>query len=645
MTSPATVQAGLDAAPVTPQSARPQHWASTLRRQPWTVMAGIYLVLLVLAGVFAEVLAPYPPEQQDLSQVLALPSSEHLLGTDSLGRDVLSRLLFGILPSLQNSLIALIVFVAIGVPIGIAAGYRGLMLDTVVSRIADLVLSIPAIIFVLVALAVFSSSPTAAMITLGVLAAPGLIRVARGATLVVRDELFVTAAKVSGVGPLRIMRTHVLRQILGPILAQATIFAGITLAIQGALAFLGLMAEDHPTWGGMIADASQVITQDTWLLFPPGVALAVTVLAFGLLGDAIRDVTSADNGAGPAKASRSPRASNSVPNLVSPADDALLVLRRLEVSAGPTILVDDATFTVRSGQTVAVVGESGCGKSITALAALGLLPGGVTVTSGQVLFDGIDLTAGGDKAYRAIRGGGIAYVAQDALGSLDPTHSVGSHLVEVIGIHEKVDRSVARARAIELLQQVHIPDPQRVARAFPHEISGGMAQRVNIAIALAGRPKLLIADEPTTALDVTVQAEILRLLRELRDATDMALLLITHDWGVVADIADAAVVMYAGQVVETADAATLFKTPRFPYTAALLAADPSRSVEGTRLPTVPGRVPAPGSWSIGCRFAGRCAYVTEACTNGPTALIPLTSSSSTRCIRVDELIAQEVLPR
>ena len=605
MTSPATVQAGLDAAPVTPQSARPQHWASTLRRQPWTVMAGIYLVLLVLAGVFAEVLAPYPPEQQDLSQVLALPSSEHLLGTDSLGRDVLSRLLFGILPSLQNSLIALIVFVAIGVPIGIAAGYRGLMLDTVVSRIADLVLSIPAIIFVLVALAVFSSSPTAAMITLGVLAAPGLIRVARGATLVVRDELFVTAAKVSGVGPLRIMRTHVLRQILGPILAQATIFAGITLAIQGALAFLGLMAEDHPTWGGMIADASQVITQDTWLLFPPGVALAVTVLAFGLLGDAIRDVTSADNGAGPAKASRSPRASNSVPNLVSPADDALLVLRRLEVSAGPTILVDDATFTVRSGQTVAVVGESGCGKSITALAALGLLPGGVTVTSGQVLFDGIDLTAGGDKAYRAIRGGGIAYVAQDALGSLDPTHSVGSHLVEVIGIHEKVDRSVARARAIELLQQVHIPDPQRVARAFPHEISGGMAQRVNIAIALAGRPKLLIADEPTTALDVTVQAEILRLLRELRDATDMALLLITHDWGVVADIADAAVVMYAGQVVETADAATLFKTPRFPYTAALLAADPSRSVEGTRLPTVPGRVPAPGSWSIGCRFAGR----------------------------------------
>ena len=498
-------------------------------------------------------------------------------------------------------------------------------------------------------LAVFSASPTAAMITLGVLAAPGLTRVVRGATLGVREEWFVTFAKVAGVGSLRIMTTHVLRQIAGPILAQATVFAGISLAFQAALAFLGLIATATPTWGGMIGDASQVITQDPWLLFPPGIALALTVLAFGLLGDTIRDTTAAD-GTATARASKRPHTPVSVQ---APADQgadgadddgALLSVRGLQITAGGVVLVDDATFSIRPGQTLAVVGESGCGKSITALAALGLLPSGVSVTGGQVLFNGTDLTAGGAKAYRSVRGSGIGYVAQDALGSLDPTHTIGSHLMEVIAVHEKADKAATQARALELLQRVHLTDPQRVLRTYPHEVSGGMAQRVNIALALAGRPQLLIADEPTTALDVTVQAEILRLLHELRDTTHMAILLITHDWGVVADIADDAVVMYAGEVVESAGVTRLFKTPRFPYSAALLAADPSLAEEGSRLPTLAGRVPPPGSWPTGCRFAGRCAFTTAACTAAPIPLLHR-QGSITRCIRVDELVNEGALPR
>ena len=621
------------------------HWVRRVVTSPRGLASLGYLLALLLAGAFARQLAPYPYDEQDLSVVLTGPSAQHLLGADALGRDVLSRLLYGIVPSLQNSLIALLVFVLLGLPVGVIAGYVGGTFDSVISRVTELMLSIPPIILVLVVLAVFSSSPTAAMVTLGVLAAPGLVRVARGATLTVRDELFIKAARVSGASPLRIMRSHVVRQVLGPVLAQATVFAGISLAVQAALSFLGLLASSgRPTWGSMIGDAAQVIIQNTWLLFPPGLTLAMTVLALGVLGDAIRDATTPGSPAGATSsrvASSRMTSKESAPQLRS---DALLVVQNLEISSGSTVLVDDASFTVRAGETVAIVGESGCGKTLTALAVLGLPPAGVQVTGGRVVFDGTDLTTGGAQAYRQVRGSGIAYVAQDALGSLDPTHSIGNHLLEVVQLHDKVSRSAARERAFELLAQVQIAGPERVYASYPHEISGGMAQRINIAIALAGRPKLLIADEPTTALDVTVQAEVLRLLRGLRDSTGMAILLITHDWGVVADLADSAAVMYAGEVVELGPAERIFKQPRFPYTAALLSADPSRLHEGSRLPTVPGRVPAPGEWPHGCRFAGRCAFTTEVCTAGPISLTPLVGGTLTRCVRVDELVENGALP-
>lgn len=651
-------------------TARP-HWARSLLRQPRGFTAVTYLALLVLAGLLASSIAPFPPDQQSLAEVLQGPSSSHLLGTDTLGRDVLSRLLYGIMPSLQNSLIALVVFLVLGIPVGIIAGYRGGRFDAIVGRVTELMLAVPPIILVLVVLGVFSSSPPAAMVTLAVLAAPGLVRVVRGATLAVREELFVTAAKVAGVRPARIMATHVLRRVLGPILAQATVFAGVTLAVQAALAFLGLLSSDAPTWGGMIGEASTVITETSWLLIPPGVILAVTVLALGLLGDTIRDLTSGEaaNSARPGRRSRRAAAARAGTQAESrealaqdtrssraPADegslgagsDALLEVRRLAVTTAgsqPITLVDDATFVIHPGEVVGVVGESGCGKSVTALAVLGLLPEGLSASAGQVIFHGTDLVAGGSAAYRPVRGSGMGYVAQDALGSLDPSHTIGSQLMEVIAVHEDTSKAQRRARAIELLEQVKIPDPERVLRMYPHEISGGMAQRVNIAIALAGRPQLLVADEPTTALDVTVQGEILRLLRDLQQSTQMAVLLITHDWGVIAGIADRAVVMYAGEVVERADVQTLFTHPRFPYTAALLAAEPSLAAESSRLPTLPGRVPPPGSWPTGCRFASRCAFARDQCTQGPIPLLAVSGQSDTRCIRIEELVSEGAMPR
>jgi peptide/nickel transport system permease protein len=642
--------------PAPPVTGSGPHWVRrAFIHQRLGVAALAYLVLLVLAGLLASVLAPYDPEQQDLNLVLSGPTADHWLGTDALGRDVLSRLLFGIQPSLVNSLIAVAVFLALGVPLGILAGYRGGWPDSVISRVAELALSIPPIIIVLVALVVFTGSPTAAMVTLGVLGAPGLIRVVRGSTLLVREELYVTAAKVSGVAPLRIMTSHVLRRVLGPILVQASVFAGISLAFQAALAFLGLITSGgRPTWGGMIGDAAQVISQDQWLLVPPGVAIALTVLAFGLLGDAIRDLSSGEDTPVSRRHHRpthgqTPRQPEDLAASAGTAPtQGLLQVRGLTVTAGSdasTALVSDVTFGVGPGETVALVGESGCGKSMTALAILGLLPAGVSVGGGSVVFDGTDLVAGGPRAYRAVRGSGIAYVAQDALGSLDPTHTVGSHLREVIGLHERLSSAGTRARAVQLLRQVKLNDAERVLASYPHELSGGMAQRINIALALAGRPQLLIADEPTTALDVTVQAEILQLLGELQHAVGMAILIITHDWGVVADVADRAVVMYAGEVVEEAEVHTLFREPRFPYSAALLASDPSTAPEGSRLPTLPGRVPPPGTWPAGCRFAGRCAHRRDICTTGPIPLMTVNSGSVTRCLRVDDLVRQGALPQ
>ena len=327
-------------APVPPVTGSGPHWVRrAVRHQPLGVAAAAYLVLLVLAGVLAPVLAPYDPAEQDLNNVLGGPSGSHWLGTDTLGRDVLSRLLYGIEPSLVNSLIAVAVFLVLGVPLGILAGYRGGWADGVISRVVELALVMPPIILVLVALSVFADSPTAAMVTLGALASTGLIRVVRAATLQVREEAFVTAARISGVRPLRIMTSHVLRRVTGPILVQASVFAGITLAAQAALAFLGLISSGgRPTWGGMIAEASQVISQDQWLLVPAGVAIGVTVLAFGLLGDAIRDLSSGEEAAaatrGPRKTTRTPAAGSAADRVRTAPADALLVVDGLSVTAG-----------------------------------------------------------------------------------------------------------------------------------------------------------------------------------------------------------------------------------------------------------------------------------------------------------------------
>lgn len=629
-----------------PGSRRRSHQSlRALARRPLAIGSFAYLLVALIAAAAASLLAPYDPTATDLDAVLARPSGAHLLGTDNLGRDLLSRLMYGGQLSLLGVVQAVVTVLAIGVPLGLLAGFAGGWLDRLISFLVDIALAIPTLVILLVVLAIFGSNQTAAMLALGVLAAPGFARVVRGATLSVRHELYVAAARIAGLPQRQIITKHILPRVAGPIIVRTSLFAGGALLAQSGLSYLGLGVQPPtPTWGGLVAEASVVIDQQPWMILPPGIVIGLAILAFGLIGDAVRDVT-AERTVQPD--SRHPRRRPaSAPSIsveeAGISSSALLSLRNVSVELatpdGPTTVVQGLDLDIEAGETVGLVGESGCGKSMTGRTILGLLPSGGRVTTGRIVLDGIDLTTLDRRALRRIRGRQIAVVSQEPIASLDPVYTVGQQLGELVHSYEpQLSRSAGRARVLELLTNVNLPRPEDVARRYPHELSGGMAQRVAIAAALAGRPRLLIADEPTTALDVTVQAEILDLLRQLQADTGLAILLITHDWGVVADLCKRTFVMYAGQVVETSTAERMFDHPLHPYTAGLLDSTPRPDHRGQRLPAIPGNVPSPGSWPQGCHFAPRCPYATAACTAAPVPVLEPGEGHLTRCLHHDQI--------
>jgi oligopeptide/dipeptide ABC transporter ATP-binding protein len=299
--------------------------------------------------------------------------------------------------------------------------------------------------------------------------------------------------------------------------------------------------------------------------------------------------------------------------------------------------VRNVTFSIEPGACLGLVGETGCGKSMTCRAIVGLLHRiGARVSAGQILFHGTDLAGLPAKGWRKVRGHGISFVPQSSLSSLNPVRTVGSQLTETIAAIDK--SSLPKERALELLDQVHIDRPADTLRRYPHELSGGMRQRVMIALALAGRPRLLVADEPTTALDVTVQREILALLAEIRATTGMALLLVSHDLGVVKSVADTVAVMYAGLVVEIGPASAAISAPRHPYTAALIQARPSAAA-GSRLHAIPGSPPGRGDALPGCPFAPRCQFAVAECTAEVPVLAEVGPGHRVACWRAAELPA------
>jgi peptide/nickel transport system permease protein len=372
------------------------------------------------------------------------------------------------------------------------------------------------------------------------------------------------------------------------VIVQLSLFACIALVVQTGINFLSLgVPPPAPSWGGMVFEASASLNDFPWLLIPAGGVLALTILSFGLLGDSLRDTAIETWAARVAGGRRIVRAAVAIPDAP---DTSVLSLRGLTIVTGDgpaaRTLVSGIGFDLAAGETLGIVGESGSGKTLTVLALLGLLPAGTRITAGTALIGGSSIDLSDEGRLTALRGREIGMIFQEPMAALDPCFTVGHHLAEVVRLHDGGSRRDIRKRTIELLEQVKIPDPASVASRYPHQISGGMAQRVGIARALAARPRILLADEPTTALDVTVQAEILDLLRSLSASRNMAVVIVTHDWGVVADLCDRAMVLYQGRALETAPVIDLFTRPNHPYTAALLKANPHGATPGEPLPTI-----------------------------------------------------------
>ncbi|MEJ1154593.1 MULTISPECIES: dipeptide/oligopeptide/nickel ABC transporter permease/ATP-binding protein [Microbacterium] len=559
-------------------------------RNPLGAFASGFLLLVILAAILAPWISPYDPNFSELSSAFQGPSAEHLLGTDSAGRDILSRLMIGAQSTLLAAALAASVAVLIALPTGLSAGYFGGWFDSIASWSTNVLMSLPAIIVLLAASASLGKSVWISMTVFGILMSAGLFRLTRTTVRAVRNELYVDAARVAGVGDLSIVGRHVLFAVRAPLVIQVALLCGVAISIQAGLEFLGLGEPAVPTWGAMLSEGFLNIYTAPLLAFWPGLIISLTVGSFIVLGSAIRDAledaptASARTRKQAERAKTIARAAESVPEASEvPRESAgnhLLEVSGLRISytepsGAQKTVVQDFSCHVDRGEVVGIVGESGSGKSQSAFAILGLLPDGAAIDHGFVRFAGqylVDATSERSKTTRidSYRGSRIAYVPQEPMSNLDPNFTVGHQLirpmVKVLGI----SRAEAKKRALELLATVGIRDPKRTMAAYPFEISGGMAQRVLIAGAVSCKPDLLIADEPTTALDVTVQADVLALLRDLREELNMGVLLVTHNFGVVADICDRVVVMKSGAVVEHGDVRAVLTAPKEGYTRELL---------------------------------------------------------------------------
>ncbi len=605
------------------------------------------LIALIAALVLLAPVLPLPDVRAiDVPNRFSGPTAEHWLGQDEFGRDVLARLIWGGRASLFIAVGSALAAAAIGTVLGLVGGYFRGLAELFTVRASEIILCLPPLLLALLVVTILGAGTWPLILALTILYTPTYARVVYAATLQVRSLDFVTAQHAIGAHPLTILARTILPNVAPPLLVQVSLVVASAMVIESGLSFLGLgVVPPTPSWGLMIRAARGAMEVAPMLLVWPSLALAGTILSFNLLCDRLQSVLDPRGTvAGGALWLRRPGPGAPARPAAAPEDAPLLDISDLAISlddrAG-TALVRDVSLRVRPGETVALVGESGSGKTITGLAMVGLLPDALSVTSGSALFtprDGppVDLCALDERGFLDLRGDEVAMVFQDAAAALNPMLRIGDQLAEAIRAHADPGEAELRTRVTDLLRRVGIPDPETRARAYPHELSGGQRQRAMIAIAVANGPRLLIADEPTTALDPTIQAQILSLFRSLKDdRPEMGLVFVTHDLAVVAEIADRVTVMYAGEVVEEGPVAAVFDRPRHPYTAALIASVPEGDAE--RLTAIPGTVPAPGDMPPGCRFAPRCEHAIAACEAArPPAARP-EPDRRTRCLRWAEV--------
>ncbi|HEY3557303.1 MAG TPA: dipeptide/oligopeptide/nickel ABC transporter permease/ATP-binding protein [Kribbella sp.] len=592
-----------------------RRWTAVLRT-PVGVGAGLLLLGVLLLALFAPVLWSHQATAIDTDHLLQGSSAKHWLGTDNLGRDIFYRVLVASRTSILLALIATAIAVVTGLALGSAPAILGKRGGRVATTVVNIAVSFPGLLLALFFAIVFGVGAKGAVLAIGFAGAPSFARLTQTLVAGIAERDFVAAARIAGVGRFRMLVRHILPNIAEPLVVNATIGAGGTLLAFAGLSFIGLGVQPPAyDWGRMLGESLSGIYVHPAAALAPGVAVVVAGLAFNLFGEAVA------KGLG-VQVPRTPW-SGRTPETTPARDvvgDAVLVVEDLQVTfPGPVTPVRGVSFTIHKGEIVGVVGESGSGKSLTALAVAQLIepPGEVRAT--ELSFLGAPMLGrlpvrGMAAVRRRLLGTSFAMVFQDPMTSFNPTKRIGVQLAEGAREHQGLSRRAAMNRAIDRLRAVRVPAAERRARQYPHEFSGGMRQRAMIGMGLMGAPALIVADEPTTALDVTVQRQVLRLLETIRTEDDVAVLLISHDISVVAQICDRVLVMYAGRIVEDLPASELASGARHPYTRALLAAVPDLDTPlDEPLAVIPGRPVDPLRLPAGCAFAARCSFASDRC--------------------------------
>jgi oligopeptide/dipeptide ABC transporter ATP-binding protein len=591
-------------------------------RTPVGLVGLTLLTIVVLLAVFAPILWHSRADAVDTSNILAGPSREHWLGTDALGRDLFYRVLVATRLTVLLAVSATFIATVIGLLLGAAPLLLGRRAGRFVGALINIMVAFPGLLLVLFFAVVFGVGAKGAVLAIGLAGAPFFGRLCQTLMAGITSRDFVAAARIAGVGRFRILLRHVLPNIAEPLVVNVTIGAGAALLAFAGLSFLGLGVQPPAyDWGQLMQQGLSGIYVHPVAALAPGVAVILAGLAFNLTGEAFArgfGVQATGNVPLEPETDRGELAPPASEHVLDTDDDPDVVLdvRELRVTfpgaAGPIRPVRGISFRVRSGQAVGLVGESGSGKSLTALAVSQLVEEPGRVEADRLSFVGTDLLDGNPD--QTLLGQSLSVVFQDPMTTFNPAHRMGPQLAEVARQHQGLGRRAALARAVDRLRAVKVNDPERRARQYPFEFSGGMCQRAMIGMGLMGTPRLIIADEPTTALDVTVQQQILGLLAAIRRDDDVALLLISHDVAVVAQVCDRVLVMYAGRIVEELPAADLWTAAKHPYTCALVAAVPDMATDlDAPLASIPGRPVDPAEVPVGCAYAARCPLADDRC--------------------------------
>jgi oligopeptide/dipeptide ABC transporter ATP-binding protein len=582
-------------------------------RTPVGVAASIGIVAIVALAVVAPVLWSDEAAAFDFAALSQGASAEHPLGTDALGRDILYRVLVATRLSVTLAVLAAGLAALIGIPLGAVPALVGGRVGRLVSGFINLSIAFPALLVAIFVGAVVGVGARGAVVGIAVAVAPYFARLSQTLSSSVAGSEYLAAARMLGVGRARLLRRHILPNVAEPLLITATIAAGDALLALAGLSFLGLGVQPPDyDWGRMLNEGLGRIYVTPIVALGPALAITLGALTFTLFGEVLAKGAA---GQGVRSWKRSELRGPALPPPAPAETDAVLSVEDLTVSfPGGSVPVRGVTLDIAPGEIVGIVGESGSGKTLTAMAIADLLPAGARLTAGRFALFGQDPRRLGEAQRRRLLGRSLAVVYQDPMSALNPALRVGRQLGEVAEVHEGLAKAPARERAVDRLRAVRIGSPEARVRQYPHELSGGMRQRSVIAMGLMTEPKLIVADEPTTALDVTVQQQILRLLREVSTAGGSAAIVISHDVAVVSQLCRRVLVMYAGRIVEELDVATLVAGPAHPYTAALVASVPTMDSDRTRpLASIPGRAPGPYDRAPGCPFAPRCPRAAGRC--------------------------------